>query len=88
MKPEAISGPAIRLVIKPLPGPSGYAFNLPEDDATHAFLSGILRADSRVPPDTSLQLCVQPGRYQRVKLGFNHKTQLTAANSSHQRATG
>lgn len=44
MKPEAVSGPAIRLVIKPLPGPSGYAFNLLKDDATHAFLSGILRA--------------------------------------------
>ena len=44
MKPEAISGPAIRRVIKPLPGPSGYAFKLPKDDETHAFLSGILGA--------------------------------------------
>lgn len=44
MKPEAISGPAIRRVIKPLPGPSGYAFKLPKDDKTRAFLSGILWA--------------------------------------------
>ena len=59
MKPEAVSGPAIRLVIKPLPGPSGYAFNLPKDDATHAFLSGILRARLPCSPRyLSPTLCV------------------------------